>query len=416
MSITSDLLFAYLREIFYITPNAKLDIEKIDEDYVTLARGLMYFALCFSQYNEFAKALAKGDLSVPLPPPENELAAPLKSLHASLKHLTWQSQQVAKGDYKQRVDFMGEFSAGFNMMVEQLDDRQRKLEDEVRVSRKRANALEQSNLLLSNLTQYTPRQIFVVDTETGKVIFNNDAAGREIESDREYVGKLLDSLPDHNLLSGGYFVDIQLGEERYLSINAYLIEWSKTNAIALVVNDISEDKKQLKELEDYAYRDSMTCAFNRFYGMFTLNEMLNKKTAFALIFVDLDNLKCINDVHGHGDGDEYLIRVCKHLHGCSPDMTVCRLGGDEFMLLAPNMDETEAASRMAEVSHAIEQDEYLRDKDYVYSISIGVVAVDEQNQMLSSEILSLADERMYEQKRARKKERARALKDGQTAG
>ena len=127
MSTTSDLLFAYLREIFYASPNARLDIEKLEDDFVLFAKGLMFFAHCYSQYNDFAHALAKGDLSVSPPPPENELAAPLKSLHANLKHLSWQSQQVAKGDYKQRVDFMGEFADAFNTMVEQLDDRQRKL-------------------------------------------------------------------------------------------------------------------------------------------------------------------------------------------------------------------------------------------------------------------------------------------------
>ena len=413
MSVTSDLLFAYLREIFYATPDAKLDIEKLDEDYVMLARGLMYFALCFSQYNDFAKALAKGDLSVPLPPSDNELASPLKSLHASLKHLTWQSQQVAKGDYKQRVDFLGEFADGFNTMVKQLDERQRKLEDEINVNRDRANALEQSNLLLSNLTQNSSRQIFVVNTMTSDVLFINDAAKHEIESDREYVRRLLDGLPDNEKMKDSHTFEIQLcrdGQERYLAINTYQIEWSNTNAIALVVNDISKDKKQLKELEDQAYRDSMTSVFNRLYGMFSLNELLDMNTAFALIFIDMDNLKCVNDVYGHRTGDEYILRVARHLQNFSRDTIVCRLGGDEFMLLVPNTDEATAASRMAEICFAIEHDEYLQDKDYGYSISFGIVAVDKNNQMPASDILSLADEKMYENKRSRKKERKSAAK------
>ena len=124
MSSTSEILFEYLRDMFYNPSKAVLDIGKLDEDFVMLGQGLTYFAECFSQYNELAEGLAKGDLSVPLPPPENELAAPLKSLQASLKHLTWQSQQVAMGDYTQRVDFMGDFSSAFNMMIEQLSERQ----------------------------------------------------------------------------------------------------------------------------------------------------------------------------------------------------------------------------------------------------------------------------------------------------
>ena len=67
--------------------------------------------------------MSVGNFDCALPSPDNEIAASLKSLHASLKHLTWQAQQVAKGDYNQRVDFMGDFSIAFNNMIEQLNQR-----------------------------------------------------------------------------------------------------------------------------------------------------------------------------------------------------------------------------------------------------------------------------------------------------
>ena len=408
MSATSDLLFEYLREIFYATPDAKLDLDKIEDDYIMFAKGLMYFAQCFSQYNEFAKALGKGDLSVEPPPPENELAAPLKSLHASLKHLAWQSLQVAKGDYKQNVDFMGEFSKGFNMMVEQLADRQQKLEDEISQSNKHADALEQSNLLLSTLTDYIPQQIFVVDIETNEVLLSNDLAMHELDNDAGYIDKLMKRLPDRSIQSGNFYIDVQFHQEnmvRYLAVNAYLIEWNMQHAVALVIKDVSAEKRQLMELEDHAYRDSLTHVYNRFYGMMTLDDLIAEKARFSLIFADLDSLKYINDKHGHSDGDEYIIRVSRHLQAFSQDATVCRLGGDEFMLLISDMSQDEASSRMDEISYAIEHDDYLSGKDYSYSISIGIVAVDESNTLSSSAVLSIADERMYEHKRARKKER-----------
>jgi len=64
-------------------------------------------------------ALANGDLNFELNA-KGILAGALKTLQANLRHLTWQTQQVAKGDFSQRVDFMGEFSTAFNLMVEQL--------------------------------------------------------------------------------------------------------------------------------------------------------------------------------------------------------------------------------------------------------------------------------------------------------
>jgi len=411
MSVTSEILFAYLREVFYANPNAKLEIEKLDEEYAAFAKGLVFLARCFAESNGFAEALAKGDLNFPPPPPENELAAPLKSLHASLKHLAWQSQQVAKGDYSQRVDFMGEFSDGFNTMVEQLADRQHKLENEVLQSKKRAHALEQSNLLLRSLTHYIPQQIFVVDLDTHELLLCNSMAKAELESDPEYVGKLVSSLPDHSALSGRDHVEIsfhQGGTERFFAINAYLIEWNDHNAIAMVLKDVSEEKKQRRELEDQAFHDSLTGVYNRFFGMLTLNEWLAKGQQFALAFIDLDNLKYVNDVFGHSEGDEYIVRASRHLQAISAGTVVSRLGGDEFMALIPDSDCGGMSQRMAEVSRAIENDEYTIGKGYRYCVSVGVVCMDECCGKQASIILRIADERMYEQKRAHKKERSDA--------
>jgi len=408
MSVTSDLLFNYLRDVFYGTHNARLEIEKLDEDFVMFSKGLMFFAQCFYQYNDFANSLASGDLSIEPPPPENELAAPLKSLHASLKHLTWQSKQVALGDYKQNVDFMGEFADAFNTMIKQLADRQQKLENEVSLSQKHAKALEQSNLLLSKLTQYIPQQIFVVAADKHEVLLFNDLAKKEIYNDSDYVHKVMTLLPARQGLRGSNYSEIQLRQdsaERYLAVNSYFIEWSGINAVALVINDISDEKKQRRELEDQAYRDSLTHVYNRFYGMLTLSDWVSAKRRFTLVFVDLDSLKYVNDEHGHNEGDEYIIRVSNHLGAFSTNSVVCRIGGDEFMLIIPNADEYDARIYMKKISDNIEHDEYLNGKDYRYSISYGIIAVNENNDLPSSSILSIADERMYEHKRARKKER-----------
>jgi methyl-accepting chemotaxis protein len=68
----------------------------------------------------FITPLARGELGTAPPRAGNFLAAPFKELQARLLHLTWQAGQVARGDYSQRVDFMGEFSAAFNAMVEEI--------------------------------------------------------------------------------------------------------------------------------------------------------------------------------------------------------------------------------------------------------------------------------------------------------
>jgi len=411
MSDTSNILFGFLREIFYASPDAKLDLDKLEEDYVMLGRGLMFFALCYSQYNEFANALARGDLSTQPPPPENELAAPLKSLHASLKHLTWQSKQVAMGDYKQHVDFMGEFADAFNMMVEQLADRQQKLEDEIASSKKHVEALEQGNHLLENVTRHIPQQIFVVSEGDHEILLKNEMAEREIAGDPAFLEKIMEELAKCEDQEPPHSKEIKLeqdGTTRFFSVISYNIEWEKVNAEALLINDISDERKQIEDLKTQVYRDSMTHLFNRFYGMLELNEWLEKKVRFALVFVDMDNLKYVNDEFGHIDGDRYISCVAKCLGTYSGNALVCRIGGDEFMMLVPDADEEQARDRMLELQSLLEKDDYLDDKDFSYSISFGIVAVNENNELSASDILSLADERMYEHKRARKKERQAA--------
>jgi two-component sensor histidine kinase len=72
-----------------------------------------------TELSQFAGAMAAGDLSATMKR-SGLLAGSLKSLHANLRHLTWQTQQIAAGDFGHRVDFLGEFSIAFNRMVAAL--------------------------------------------------------------------------------------------------------------------------------------------------------------------------------------------------------------------------------------------------------------------------------------------------------
>ena len=348
---TSEILFEYLCDMLNNPTSAELAIKELDEDFVLLGKGLMYCTECFSQYNTFAKALAMGDLGTPLLTQENTLADPLKSLCASLRNLTWQSQQVAKDDYKQRINFMGDFSNAFNTMIEQLADREKKLEDRIIQIQTKTSALEQSNLLLTTLMHY---------------------------------------------------VLTQAGHERYLMVKSYFLEWHNANAEVFVISDISSIKNKMKKLEIEAYHDSLTLLYNRVFGMLTLDAWLHENRAFALIFVDLDNLKYINDKYGHNEGDRYIINTAKYLKTFAPNAIACRIGGDEFMLLVPDTGYDEAFAIINNICHNIQNDAYLKEKAYSYSISFGIAIVETDNKLPSSDILSIADERMYKHKRFKK--------------
>lgn len=92
-----------------------------DQAKIELGERLNQLFAFIQESHEAMAPLAQGDLSRATIPSRNFLASPFKELHSRLLHLLWQTEQVAKGDYKQRVDFMGDFSRSFNAMVEALE-------------------------------------------------------------------------------------------------------------------------------------------------------------------------------------------------------------------------------------------------------------------------------------------------------
>ena len=119
----ADILFKYLHDTIYNPSSALLDIKCLPETFWDLGKGLQYLNSILSETRVLAQELSTGNLNCVPPSQNNEIASPLKSLQASLRHLAWQTQQVAKGDYNQRVDFMGDFSDAFNNMIQQLEQR-----------------------------------------------------------------------------------------------------------------------------------------------------------------------------------------------------------------------------------------------------------------------------------------------------
>ncbi|MDR0906891.1 MAG: GGDEF domain-containing protein [Oscillospiraceae bacterium] len=405
MSATSDLIFEYLRSLIYDNANAKLDIETLDADYRNVGQGLTFLASMVNEQRAFANALANGDLNAPLPSRDNELAAPLKALHASLKHMTWQSQQVAKGDYKQRIDFMGDFAEAFNTMTEQLEARRTALQNEIEISREKSEALAQSNRLMESITSTLPQMIFVMSDSSSEILYRNVAAA--IGLTESLLAAVRDALvPEPETEHSECELKYDTGNRTvYYSVNCYALHWGETNAKAYVVVDISEEHEYMKNLETYAYRDTLTKLYNRFFGMQTLSEWLEAKRAFTFCFVDLDNLKFINDTFGHAEGDFYITTAAALLLSYSEEHIACRIGGDEFMLLVPNQTAKQVENGMKELNLKLQAVVTKNKKEYWCSMSYGCVAVFEDNAIPASDILSLADERMYEFKRFHKKAR-----------
>jgi diguanylate cyclase (GGDEF)-like protein len=399
------MIFEYLRSLIYDNANAKLDIDALDADFKNVGQGLVFLAKMVGEQRVFANALANGDLNAPLPSRDNELAAPLKALHASLKHMTWQSQQVAKGDYLQRIDFMGDFAEAFNTMTEQLQARRIALQNEFEINQQKSEALAQSNRLMESVASTLPQMIFVMSESSDEILYRNVAAAIELtEPLLAAVKAALAKQPESEHRECELKYDTE-NRSAYYSINCYALHWGETNAKAYVVVDISEEHEYMQNLETHAYRDTLTKLYNRFYGMQTLSEWLEVKRAFTFCFVDLDNLKYINDTFGHAEGDFYITTAATLLSSYSEEHIACRIGGDEFMLLVPNKSAESVEAGMRELNLKLQAAVAENKKEYWCSMSYGCVEVFEDNTVPASDILSLADERMYEFKRYHKKAR-----------
>lgn len=101
--------------------------------------GLKYLDHAVQEMKAYSAALSNGILSVETPGRDNFLCENLKNIHANLNHLTWQAKQVAKGDYSQKVSYLGEFSEAFNTMTEQLKQREGFLIEEAQQEKQQAS-------------------------------------------------------------------------------------------------------------------------------------------------------------------------------------------------------------------------------------------------------------------------------------
>jgi len=172
--------------------------------------------------------------------------------------------------------------------------------------------------------------------------------------------------------------------------------------------DITESKMIQQQLIHHAFHDVLTELPNRALFMDRLNQVLlhtkrNKEEKAAVLFLDLDNFKRINDTIGHDAGDEYLSRLGKRLlESCRAIDTVARFGGDEFVILLTALtDYKEALTFAKRIQKTVEQPLVLRGQEVLPSFSIGVAPVFPTHES-PDEIVADADFALYHAKTKKK--------------
>jgi diguanylate cyclase (GGDEF)-like protein/PAS domain S-box-containing protein len=172
-----------------------------------------------------------------------------------------------------------------------------------------------------------------------------------------------------------------------------------------VMREATERKEAEEQLRRNAFHDALTGLPNRRMFMDRLEQTVqyakqDPGSHFALLFLDLDRFKVINDSLGHLIGDQLLIAIARRLEGCLHHLDlVARLGGDEFTILLEGVSNIDEASGVADRIHnALAQPFNLSNNEVFTSVSIGIAMSSTMDLTRAEDVLRGADIAMYRAK------------------
>ena len=192
---------------------------------------------------------------------------------------------------------------------------------------------------------------------------------------------------------------------RHLSISMYS---PAAGRFALLAVDITDEKLHAQTVERLAYFDALTGLPNRVHLMNVLRRELEEKSATfccgALLYIDMDDLKMVNDSYGHSYGDAILITAAMHMVSLAePNSLVARVGGDEFVIWMPGATDLAKIEHCArELVETLSREYEVRDMTFHSSASIGI-SMYPQHGGNAEEMLKNADVALYAAKRSGKR-------------
>jgi diguanylate cyclase (GGDEF)-like protein/PAS domain S-box-containing protein len=281
-------------------------------------------------------------------------------------------------------------------------------------------ALRASEQLLRRLTETLPLGIIQIDADR-RIVYRNELVGsilgnsaaltiaeqfRDLARDDRplFESILADVLERGNLAETELSVEGDNASKRFsIAIRALTASTGATTGAIVCVSDITERVRLREELERRAKYDTLTRCHNRASIFDALDAAMrarqNDLGGIAVVFVDLDRFKEINDEHGHAAGDELLRLTGERLMASvrAGDI-VGRLGGDEFLVVCPAVDSPEIALEIAQrIACALGERAQLDGFSIVPGSSVGVAWTTAA--VGCDAIVAIADQAMYEAKR-----------------
>jgi len=280
---------------------------------------------------------------------------------------------------------------------------------------------------LSALVDHSTDAILLLDADLA-VTFASPAAGDVWEADVETLTgrRFLTLLPEGeraglarqfaHLVSGGadapqpiegWLQPVDAPQRAFEGVARNLLANPSVASVVVTLRDVTQRRELEAQLERRAFHDPLTGLANRALFQDRIQHALDRAArqpdaCLAVVFIDLDDFKAVNDGMGHGAGDELLIEVGNRLRTCvRPADTVARLGGDEFALLLEDLPGPEQARLLAERAiELLRMPLHVMDVDLAVPASAGVAAYTPGSTVES--LLRDADIAMYAAKAAGK--------------
>ena len=187
------------------------------------------------------------------------------------------------------------------------------------------------------------------------------------------------------------------GELMPVEVSSTGVSFGDTRLLMSIVRDISERKKYIDKIEKYAFYDELTGIPNRKSLRTKLCQSLcEKDIRFALILIDIDHFKEVNDTWGHHIGDELLIWTTRKITGAILKRgTLFRLGGDEFVILTEPIQDRNDLCRIATDIQAVLHEPFRRSEiSRMVTLSMGISIFPDDGSN-DSDLLKKADAAMY---------------------
>nr|WP_239550860.1 ABC transporter substrate binding protein [Halanaerobacter jeridensis] len=254
---------------------------------------------------------------------------------------------------------------------------------------------------------YQTQEFYDDSNLLSEVIYPED---EEIIEKKEELLKKKETGEEH--LQFEYRIVKKNGEVRWVEEYTIPVRNYSKEVIRLdgIVTDITERKEAKERLKDRAYYDALTGVYNRHIGLQILEEEKRKLASgekLSVCFVDVNNLKTVNDNYGHKEGDRLIKLVAMTVsREIRTSDKLIRLGGDEFLICFPQCDVELADKIWQRIRNKFRLINQKTNKPYQISASHGIAEYKGQQEISVEELITIADEKMYAEKQKMKEEKA----------